>query len=86
MKQKIMQRPNGPKTPKLLNTLQAIIRPLESLEANARNYGDIFASKFIGFQNVVVVSNPQAIEKIFTADSKQFDSGKGNKMLLPLLG
>ena len=86
MKKNIMQRPDGPKTPKLLNTLQAIVRPLESLEANARQYGDIFASKFIGFQNVVVVSNPQAIEEIFTADSKQFDSGKGNKMLLPLLG
>ncbi len=86
MKKKIMQRPDGPKTPKLLNTLQAIVRPLESLEANARQYGDIFTSKFIGYQNVVVVSNPQAIEEIFTADSKQFDSGKGNKMLLPILG
>lgn len=81
-----MKLPDGSKTPKLLNTLQAIVRPLESLEASYRQYGDIFASKFIGFQNIVVFSNPQAIQEIFTADSKQFDSGKGNKMLLPLLG
>ncbi len=86
MKNKIMQRPDGPKAPKLLNTLQAIVRPLELLETNARQYGDIFTTKFIGYQKVVVVSNPQAIEEIFTADSKQFDSGKGNKILLPILG
>lgn len=81
-----MQRPDGPKTPTLLNTLQAIVLPVETLEANARKYGDIFATKFIGFQNIVMVSNPQAIQEIFTANSKYFDSGKGNKVLLPLLG
>lgn len=47
-----MQLLDGPKTPKLLNTLQAVVRPLESLEANARQYGDMFARKFLAFRTL----------------------------------
>ncbi len=81
-----MKLPDGPKAPVLIQTLRSIVRPLESLEANARQYGDIFVSKFIGFQQIVVIANPQAIQEIFTADPKLFDSGKGNRIMLPLVG
>ena len=81
-----MKLPDGPEAPILLQTIQGIARPLETLEAAQKRYGDIYSSQFMGFQNVVIISNPQAIQELFTADSKLFCSGKANKVLQPILG
>ncbi|MBW4575727.1 MAG: cytochrome P450 [Aphanothece sp. CMT-3BRIN-NPC111] len=77
---------DGPKTPAFLQTIQAIFSPLEYLEKFAQRYGDIFTTRFIGFPSPVVLCHPQAIQEVFTADPKLFDSGKANKILQPLLG
>ena len=60
----------------LLQKLQSIIKPLETLEKQAQIYGDIFTLP-LGSNNIpqVVVSNPEGIQKIFTADLEKLDSG-----------
>ena len=70
--------PKGPGNISLLEKLQQITNPLEFFEKQAQLYGDIFTlpvtdSKYTA---QVVISNPEGIEKIFTANLKQLDSGK----------
>lgn len=81
-----MRLPDGPQTPPFLQLIQWIARPLEFLDTNARHYGDCFTMRLGGFPPIVCLSNPQAIQGIFTANSNQFDSGQGNGLLRPLLG
>ncbi|MEC4812266.1 MAG: cytochrome P450 [Scytonema sp. PMC 1069.18] len=72
--------------PKLLQTLWGLVQPMDYLETMRKRYGDIFLSDFAGFPTSVVVSNPQGIEEIFTADAKLFETGSGNNIMQPLLG
>jgi Cytochrome P450 len=79
--------PDGPKGLSLLNTFRWFASPLGFLDECAQLYGDIFTV----FQKEnapadVFVSNPQAIQKIYTSDPDLFDSGVGNNFLQPLLG
>lgn len=80
-----MNLPDGPKTPQLIQILQSIARPTESLEAWARRYGDPFTLQSNEGYPMVVFSNPKAIQELFTNPS-QFDSGEGNEGLRFLLG
>ncbi|MDJ0800891.1 MAG: cytochrome P450 [Calothrix sp. MO_167.B12] len=72
----------------LLQKLQWITKPLEVLETQAQIYGDIFTFPFFGDSNIpqIIISNPEGIQKIFTADLKQLDSGNEAGIKLPLLG
>jgi cytochrome P450 len=81
-----MQLPDGPKAPAFLQTFKAIFQPLEYLDSLAKRYGDIFTFRSIGFPRSVILSHPQAIQELFTADAKLFESGKANKILQPVLG
>ena len=76
-----MKLPNGPRTPEWVQTIQLIVNPLEYLDKCAQRYGDIFTLRFINFDRYVVISNPQAIKEIFTADPKLFNAGQANKIL-----
>ena len=80
-----MKVPNGPQSPQFLRTIKLVARPLDYLETYAQRYGDTFK---VGSKKspLVYFSNPQAIQKIFTADPELFDSGKGNRILRFLLG
>ncbi|MEH2059593.1 MAG: cytochrome P450 [Nostoc sp.] len=81
------QLPNGPQTHPWVQTYQWLTNPLEYLEDCAKRYGDIF-TLHLG-QNVapqVFISNPQAIQQIFTTDPKQLDSGEPAGIRSPLLG
>jgi unspecific monooxygenase len=57
------------------------------MEACAKRYGDIFTLR-IGpvFTPQVFISNPQAIQQIFSSDPKQLDSGESAGFKSPLLG
>ena len=80
----------------LLQKFQFITKPLEVLEKKAKIYGDIFTlAADLNDKPQVIISNPQVIEKIFTASLEQLDSGKeagiipffiGEKSLLSLSG
>ncbi len=79
--------PEGPQTHPWIQTFQWLTSPLEYMEACAKRYGDIFTLR-IGpvFTPQVFVSNPQAIQQIFTTDPKQLDSGAAAGSGAPLLG
>ncbi len=78
--------PDGPQTLPLLQLYQWIVRPLEFLDTCAERYGDCFSVKLGNYPTFMFFSNPQAIEKIFTANPKQFEVGKANRILRPTLG
>jgi cytochrome P450 family 110 len=71
---------------KWLQTIKIVLQPLENLDNLQQRYGDIFYSEFSAFPPQLIISDPQAIQEIFTADPQLFDTGAGNKILQPLLG
>ncbi|MBD1900003.1 cytochrome P450 [Trichocoleus sp. DQ-A3] len=81
-----MTLPDGPQTPQFLQLLQWISQPVQYLETSVKAYGDCFTARWGGFPPYVLISNPQGIQELLTADPRQFNSGSGNKILQPLLG
>lgn len=81
-----MKLPNGPKTPPFVQTLEWITHPLEFLDDCAHRYGDFFTIQRNNNRRDVYLSNPKAIQEIFTAHPEQFDSGLRNGLLQTLLG
>ncbi|BAZ28506.1 cytochrome P450 [Cylindrospermum sp. NIES-4074] len=79
--------PKGPQTNLWLQTFKWVTSPLEYLETCTKSYGDIFTLR-LGptFTPRIFVSNPQAIQQIFTTDPKYLDSGTAAGLDLPLLG
>ncbi|HEY9802589.1 MAG TPA: cytochrome P450 [Leptolyngbyaceae cyanobacterium] len=82
----VIKLPDGSSNFKWLQMLKVILRPIESLEETERRYGDIFTSDLGAFPTQIVISNPQAIQELFTADSQLFESGSGNYVVQPLVG
>jgi len=77
---------DGPKDARFVQTVRGILNPLYYLDSNYQRYGDIFLSQSSIFPPQVIISNPQAIQEIFTADAKLFKSGTVNHITLPLVG
>ena len=79
--------PDGPQTLPWLQTIQWFANPSGYMEACARRYGDMFTLR-IGpvFTPQVFISNPQAIQEIFSTSSKQLDSGEEAGFKSALLG
>ncbi|MEG3906269.1 cytochrome P450 [Microcoleus sp. B4-C5] len=77
---------DGPKDARFVQTVRGILNPLYYLDSNSQRYGDLFTSIFSNFPPQVIISNPQAIQEIFTSDSKLFESSTGNQITLPLVG
>ncbi|WP_036478390.1 cytochrome P450 [Myxosarcina sp. GI1] len=68
---------DGPKKFIFLANLRAIIDQFGSLDKYEQKYGDIFyIPKSMGFPPLVIFSNPQAIERVFTANPNLFEVGK----------
>jgi cytochrome P450 family 110 len=80
------QLPDGSRVPRWLQTMRAIVKPYDYLENNTKQYGDIWRAEFAGFPTQIIISNPQAIQEIFTAEATLFESGSANKITRPLLG
>ncbi|MCW5317900.1 cytochrome P450 [Nostoc sp. KVJ3] len=82
-----LKLPNGPQTHPWIQMYQWLTNPLEYMEACTKRYGDIFTLQLgSNFAPQVFVSNPQAIQQIFTTDPKQLDSGEPAGIKAPLLG
>jgi cytochrome P450 len=82
----VIKLPDGSSNFKWLQIIKVILRPIASLEETERRYGDIFTSDLGVFPTQIVISNPQAIQELFTADSQLFESGSGNYIVQPLVG
>src|SRR5919202_3593294 len=82
-----LKLPDGPQTHPWLQTLQWLSDPLEYMEACAKRYGDIFTLR-IGpvFTPQVFISNPQAIQEVFSTDPKLLDSGEEAGIKSPMIG
>ena len=80
------QLPDGPQIPRFLQLLKWVATPCRFLDDCAQRYGDTFTLRLSRCNNFVFFSHPQAIQDIFTADGKQFDSGRASGILRPLVG
>lgn len=78
--------PDGPQAPSWLQKMQYTLSPLAYMDAAAQRYGDIFNAPVIGSHPVVLfVSHPQALQRIFSSDTRQF-TAPPNQLLQPLVG
>lgn len=82
----LSQLPNRITSPAWLQLIGWITDPIKFQQKYAQRYGDIFTMQLGGLGSYVLISNPQAIQEIFTQDAKQFDVGCGNTLAIPLLG
>lgn len=80
------QLPPGPSAPAFIQLLEAILRPLNSLDRSAKRYGDRFTSRLAGQPPTVIVSRPHDLQIVFEADPSSFDIGQGNEILRPMMG
>ena len=75
--QKPLTLPPGSKIPPTITAIQAILDQFGTLEKFQRRYGEIFYTrKSALFPPFVIFSNPQAIEKVFTANPNLFEVGE----------
>lgn len=81
-----MQLPNGPKTPPFLQSLQWIVRPLETLDYRAKKYGDTFRIFGNQLPPTLYFSSPQALQAILAAPPEQIEPTDGTKIFKPLVG
>ena len=81
-----MQLPNVIPMSALRQLTNWITRPYDFLDECAEKYGDIFTIKLVGFPPLLFLSNSQTIKEIFATDARQFDAGRSNQILIPLLG
>jgi cytochrome P450 len=79
-------RPPGPVLPAMAQALRWVGRPYEFMRECARDFGDVFSLQLGANANYVVVSRPEAIRAIFTADAEVLRVGSGNAVLKPFLG
>lgn len=73
-------------TPAWLQTLQGVINPIPFVEKARSQYGDIFKGCSVGFPPYIVLSHPDGIEQVFTANPDLFDSVSGNQIIAPITG
>ncbi len=77
----------GPQEPIWYQTIWGITKPVSYFDTMQKRYGDIFITpQFAGLPPQVIISNPQAIQQIFTADASLFKSGLGSQIMQPLVG
>ncbi len=80
------QLPPGPNTSSLRNVIQWATDPITFLEKSTTQYGDLFSLKLYQGKTYVFTSNPEVIQEILSKDINNFDAGRGNQALLPLVG
>jgi cytochrome P450 len=81
-----MALPPGPWTPGSLSLLMWMLHPVETFEADFKEYGDLYTIKNPFFGKEVVVSHPELIKQIFTGDPSVYLGGEANKMVGVVVG
>jgi cytochrome P450 family 110 len=80
-----MTLPDSPKTQPYIQLINWIADPLGYMNNCAKQYGDIFTTRWGKLNPLVMIGNPEGIQQILT--SPAFDApGNLNQMLKPLLG
>jgi cytochrome P450 len=66
--------------------LRLVRRPVETLLAWHKRYGDVFTAKFLVFGTGVYVADPAAIRDLMTGDQSDLHAGEANAPLAGVLG
>jgi cytochrome P450 family 135 len=80
--------PPGPKMPPPLQALGWALRPLAFMDRCQQSYGETFTLRVRFGRPWVLMTNPEHVKQVFTADSALMGAGAGeaNPLLEPLLG
>jgi cytochrome P450 len=78
--------PPGPSTPPALQTLAVLLRPVGFAERCRRRFGDTFRVHFLPAGEVVMVSEPESLKRLFGADRVNTIAPGRNAALEPLVG
>jgi cytochrome P450 len=78
--------PPGPRMPRGLQALGFSVRPGPFLEGARARYGDTFTLRVEPNVDWVLVSRPEDVRTVFTASPDVLLAGRGNQILLPVLG
>ncbi|RCJ29887.1 cytochrome P450 [Nostoc punctiforme NIES-2108] len=81
-----MYLPDGPKTSPLLQNIQFLLRPLETLDAWSEDYGSVFRLRGNELPALIYFSSPEAIQKIFTSSPEDISSIQNSDFVKLLLG
>ncbi len=79
--------PKGPPLPPVVQLLRWAHDPIGVLEHGARRYGDLFTLHSLGLPQEVMVSRPDHVREVFTAQATKLCAGEANAPFLgPILG
>jgi cytochrome P450 len=78
--------PPGPRGPAALNTARLMERPLESLVAWRKRYGEVVTVPLLVFGTGVYVSDLDGIRSMLTGDQSDLHAGEANAPLAPVVG
>jgi cytochrome P450 family 135 len=78
--------PPAPRVPPAFQTLAILLRPVEFAERCRRRFGDTFRLHFLPAGEVVMVSDPESLKRLFAADRVNTIAPGRNLALEPLLG
>ncbi|MBD2303476.1 cytochrome P450 [Nostoc sp. FACHB-87] len=81
-----MYLPDGPKTSVLIQNIQFLLRPLETLDSWQQEYGDTFRLRGNEMPPLIYFSSPEAIQKIFTSEPEYLGSIQKSDLVKLLLG
>src|SRR4051794_293550 len=78
--------PPGPSAPAAIQTARLLFRPVQFAEACRDRYGDTFRAHFLPAGDVVFISDPDSVKRLFGADRINTIAPGRNFALGPLLG
>lgn len=84
-----MKPPANTRTPAFFQVMQWLKDPFAYMDEYSKRYGDAFSVPFgKKYSPMIFMSNPQAIQEIFTREGKDFDTPPGgvNRRFQPLIG
>jgi cytochrome P450 family 138 len=67
--------PPGPRAPVVFQTAAVLLRQREYMERQRRRFGPVFTLRIAGFDHMVVLSEPELIKQVFTADPTVLHAG-----------
>ena len=79
-----MSLPPGPEAPTLVQTWRWLRRPTELLESCAARFGETFRLSIIGFGEIVVLAEPQALRNLFAAGPQAICQPRNARFLAAL--
>jgi cytochrome P450 family 135 len=78
--------PPGPRAPKAVQTFGLIARPVPFLESCRRRFGETFTARVLRVGELVFISDPPSLKRLFAADRRNTIAPGRNVLLKPLLG